>query len=122
MSKEKKNSIDSLYEQTMLIAKQVEQLKKEVMGEQTYSFTKQQLKEFSDALYDNFVQLQNSSISGIEFSSDYVQLELEDNVIVASIDSTGISDEIESLVEPPSTYEMDNMIKEVLESMEIELR
>jgi hypothetical protein len=31
MSKEKKNSIDSLYEQTMLIAKQVEQLKKDVM-------------------------------------------------------------------------------------------
>jgi hypothetical protein len=122
MSKEKKNSIDSLYEQTMLIAKQVEQLKKEVMGEQTYSFTKQQLKEFSDALYDNFVQLQNSSISGIEFSSDYVQLELEDNVIVASIDSTGISDEIESLVEPPSTYEMDNMISEILESMKIELQ
>jgi hypothetical protein len=122
MSKEKKNSIDSLYEQTMLIAKQVEQLKKEVMGEQTYSFTKQQLKEFSDALYDNFVQLQNSSISGIEFSSDYVQLELEDNVIVASIDSTGISDEIESLVEPPSTYEMDNMISEILENMDIELQ
>jgi hypothetical protein len=122
MSKEKKNSIDSLYEQTMLIAKQVEQLKKEVMGEQTYSFTKQQLKEFSDALYDNFVQLQNSSISGIEFSSDYVQLELEDNVIVASIDSTGISDEIESVVEPPSTYEMDNMISEILESMKIELQ
>jgi hypothetical protein len=122
MSKEKKNSIDSLYEQTMLIAKQVEQLKKEVMGEQTYSFTKQQLKEFSDSLYDNFVQFQNSSISGIEFSSDYVQLELEDNVIVASIDSTGISDEIESLVEPPSTYEMDNMISEILESMKIELQ
>ena len=122
MSKEKKNSIDSLYEQTMLIAKQVEQLKKEVMGEQTYSFTKQQLKEFSDELYDNFVQLQNSSISGIEFSSDYVQLELEDNVIVASIDSTGISDEIESLVEPPSTHEMDNMISEILESMKIELQ
>jgi hypothetical protein len=122
MSKEKKNSIDSLYEQTMLIAKQVEQLKKEVMGEQTYSFTKQQLNEFSDALYDNFVQLQNSSISGIEFSSDYIQLELEDNVIVASIDSTGISDEIESLVEPPSTYEMDNIISEILESMKIELQ
>jgi hypothetical protein len=122
MSKEKKNSIDSLYEQTMLIAKQVEQLKKEVMGEQTYSFTKQQLKEFSDSLYDNFVQFQNSSISGIEFSSDYVQLELEDNVIVASIDSTGISDEIESVVEPPSTYEMDNMISEILESMKIELQ
>jgi len=122
MSKEKKNSIDSLYEQTMLIAKQVEQLKKEVMGEQTYSFTKQQLKEFSERLYDNFVQLQNSSISEIEFSSDYVQLELEDNVIVASIDSTGISDEIESLVEPPNTYEMDNMISEILESMKIELQ
>ena len=122
MSKEKKNSIDSLYEQTMLIAKQVKELKKEVMGEQTYSFTKEQLKEFSDELYDNFVQLQNSSISGIEFSSDYVQLELEDNVIVASIDSTGISDEIESLVEPPSTYEMDNMISEILESMKIELQ
>jgi len=121
MSKEKKNSIDSLYEQTMLIAKQVEQLKKEVIGEQTYSFTKQQLKEFSDSLYDNFVQFQNSEISEIEFSQDSVQLELEDNVIVVSIDSSVISDEIENSSSSPDDSEMDNMIKEILESMEIEL-
>jgi len=59
MSKEKKSSIDSLYEQTMLIAKQVKELKKEVMGEQTYSFTKEQLKEFSERLYDNFTEYNN---------------------------------------------------------------
>ena len=71
MSKEKKSSIDSLYEQTMLIAKQVKELKKEVMGEQTYSFTKEQLKEFSERLYDNFTEYYNSQISEIEFSNDF---------------------------------------------------
>ena len=119
---EKKSSVDTLLEQVTTLSKAVENLKKEVMGEKTYTFTEKQLKEFSDSLYENFTQFQGTQISEIEFSSDYVQLELEDNVIVASIDSNGISDEIESLVEPPSTYEMDNMIKEVLESMEIELR
>ena len=122
MSKEKKNSIDSLYEQTMLIAKQVKELKKEVMGEQTYSFTKEQLKEFSERLYDNFVQFQNSSISEIEFSQDSVQLELEDNVIVVSIDSSIISDEIENSSSSPDDSEMENMISEILENMDIELQ
>ena len=122
MSKEKKNSIDSLYEQTMLIAKQVEQLKKEVMGEQTYSFTKQQLKEFSERLYDNFTEYHNSQISEIEFSQDSVQLELEDNVIVVSIDSSIISDEIENSSSSPNDSEMENMISEILENMDIELQ
>ena len=122
MSKEKKSSIDSLYEQTMLIAKQVKELKKEVMGEQTYSFTKEQLKEFSERLYDNFVQFQNSSISEIEFSQDSVQLELEDNVIVVSIDSSIISDEIENSSSSPDDSEMENMISEILENMDIELQ
>jgi hypothetical protein len=122
MSKEKKNSIDSLYEQTMLIAKQVKELKKEVMGEQTYSFTKEQLKEFSERLYDNFTEYNNSQISEIEFSQDSVQLELEDNVIVVSIDSSIISDEIENSSSSPNDSEMDNMISEILENMDIELQ
>jgi hypothetical protein len=122
MSKEKKNSIDSLYEQTMLIAKQVKELKKEVMGEQTYSFTKEQLKEFSERLHDNFTEYHNSQISEIEFSQDSVQLELEDNVIVVSIDSSIISDEIENSSSSPNDSEMDNMISEILENMDIELQ
>jgi hypothetical protein len=122
MSKEKKNSIDSLYEQTMLIAKQVEQLKKEVMGEQTYSFTKQQLKEFSERLYDNFIEYNNSQISEIEFSNDFIELELVDNVIVTSINSASISNEIENVVESPTDKEMLNIISEILDGMEIELQ
>ena len=122
MSKEKKSSIDSLYEQTMLIAKQVKELKKEVMGEQTYSFTKEQLKEFSERLYDNFTEYNNSQISEIEFSNDFIELELVDNVIVTSINSASISNEIDNIVESPNDKEMSNIISEILDGMEIELQ
>ena len=122
MSKEKKSSIDSLYEQTMLIAKQVKELKKEVMGEQTYSFTQEQLKEFAESLYENFKQYHNSQISDIDFSDEIVSLELVDNVIVPTIDSSEVSGMIENNVESPSEKEMENMVKEILESMEIELQ
>jgi hypothetical protein len=122
MSKEKKSSIDSLYEQTMLIAKQVKELKKEVMGEQTYSFTQEQLKEFSERLYDNFTEYNNSQISEIEFSNDFIELELVDNVIVTSINSESVSNEIENVVESPNDKEMSNMISEILDGMEIELQ
>jgi hypothetical protein len=122
MSKEKKSSIDSLYEQTMLIAKQVKELKKEVMGEQTYSFTQEQLKEFSERLYDNFTEYNNSQISEIEFSNDFIELELVDNVIVTSINSESVSNEIENVVESPTDKEMSNIISEILDGMEIELQ
>ena len=122
MSKEKKSSIDSLYEQTMLIAKQVKELKKEVMGEQTYSFTQEQLKEFSERLYDNFTEYHNSQISEIEFSNDFIELELVDNVIVTSINSESVSNEIENAVESPTDKEMSNIISEILDGMEIELQ
>jgi len=122
MPKEKKSSIDSLYEQTMLIAKQVKELKKEVMGEQTYSFTQEQLKEFSERLYDNFTEYHNSQISEIEFSNDFIELELVDNVIVTSINSASVSNEIENVVESPTDKEMSNIISEILDSMEIELQ
>jgi len=122
MPKEKKSSIDSLYEQTMLIAKQVKELKKEVMGEQTYSFTQEQLKEFSERLYDNFTEYNNSQISEIEFSNDFIELELVDNVIVTSINSESVSNEIENVVESPNDKEMSNMISEILDGMEIELQ
>ena len=122
MSKEKKSSIDSLYEQTMLIAKQVKELKKEVMGEQTYSFTQEQLKEFAEYLYENFKQYHNSQISDIDFSDEIVSLELVDNVIVSTIDSSEVSEMIENNVESPSEKEMENMVKEILETMEIELQ
>jgi len=122
MSKEKKSSIDSLYEQTMLIAKQVKELKKEVMGEQTYSFTQEQLKEFSERLYDNFTEYNNSQISEIEFSNDFIELELVDNVIVTSINSASVSNEIENVVESPTDKEMSNIISEILDGMEIELQ
>jgi hypothetical protein len=122
MTKEKKSSIDSLYEQTMLIAKQVKELKKEVMGEQTYSFTQEQLKEFSERLYDNFTEYHNSQISEIEFSNDFIELELVDNVIVTSINSESVSNEIENVVESPTDKEMSNIISEILDGMEIELQ
>jgi len=122
MSKEKKSSIDSLYEQTMLIAKQVKELKKEVMGEQTYSFTQEQLKEFSERLYDNFTEYNNSQISEIEFSNDFIELELVDNVIVTSINSESVSNEIENVVESPTDKEMSNIISEILDGIEIELQ
>jgi len=122
MSKEKKSSIDSLYEQTMLIAKQVKELKKEVMGEQTYSFTEEQLKEFSERLYDNFIEYHNSQISEIEFSNDSIELELVDSMIVTSINSASISNEIDNIVESPNGKEMSNIISEILDSMEIELQ
>jgi flagellar motor protein MotB len=122
MPKEKKSSIDSLYEQTMLIAKQVKELKKEVMGEQTYSFTQEQLKEFSERLYDNFTEYNNSQISEIEFSNDFIELELVDSMIVTSINSASISNEIENIVEPPTDKEMSNIISEILDGMEIELQ
>ena len=122
MPKEKKSSIDSLYEQTMLIAKQVKELKKEVMGEQTYSFTQEQLKEFSERLYDNFTEYNNSQISEIEFSNDFIELELVDSMIVTSINSASISNEIENTVEPPTDKEMSNIISEILDGMEIELQ
>jgi hypothetical protein len=122
MPKEKKSSIDSLYEQTMLIAKQVKELKKEVIGEETYSFTKEQLKEFSERLYDNFTEYHNSQISEIEFSNDFIELELVDSMIVTSINSASISNEIENIVEPPTDKEMSNIISEILDGMEIELQ
>jgi len=122
MSKEKKNSIDTLYEQTMLITKQLEELKREVMGEKTYSFTEKQLQLFSESLYENFIQLQSSQTSEIEFSSDYVEIELIDNVILATIDSVGIHEEIESNTERPTEKEMSNMVSEILGDMEMELR
>ena len=122
MPKEKKSSIDSLYEQTMLIAKKVKELKKEVMGEQTYSFTQEQLKEFSERLYDNFTEYHNSQISEIEFSNDFIELELVDSMIVTSINSASISNEIENIVEPPTDKEMSNIISEILDGMEIELQ
>ena len=122
MPKEKKSSIDSLYEQTMLIAKQVKELKKEVMGEETYSFTKEQLKEFSERLYDNFTEYNNSQISEIEFSNDFIELELVDSMIVTSINSASISNEIENIVESPTDKEMSNIISEILDGMEIELQ
>jgi flagellar motor protein MotB len=122
MPKEKKSSIDSLYEQTMLIAKQVKELKKEVMGEQTYSFTQEQLKEFSERLYDNFTEYHNSQISEIEFSNDFIELELVDSMIVTSINSASISNEIENIVEPPTDKEMSNIISEILDGMEVELQ
>ena len=94
MSKEK-SSIDSLLEQVSSLKKEVENFKTLVMGEKTYSFTEKQLQEFSEALYENFLQFQSSQISEIEFSDDAVILELEDNVIVTTIDSSIISDGVE---------------------------
>ena len=74
------------------------------------------------SLYENFVQFQSSQISEIEFSDDAVMIELEGNVIVTTIDSSIISDGVETLTNSPTEKEMSNMISEILEGMELELR
>jgi len=119
MSKEKKSSVDSLLEQVTALNKAVAGLKKEVMSEKVYKLTEEQMFEFLDSMYTAFKEWYNSEISEIEFSESAVSFDVDGNLIIPSIDSNVIAEEIETNLSDPTETQMKNMALEVMEDLDI---
>jgi hypothetical protein len=119
MSKEKKSSVDSLLEQVTALNKAVAGLKKEVMSEKVYKLTEKEMFEFLDSMYGTFKEWYNSEISEIEFSESAVGFDVDGNLIIPSIDSNVIAEEIETHISDPTEIQMKNMVLEVMQDLDI---
>lgn len=113
--------LDQLLEQVEKINAEVKSLKGKVMDEKVYKMTEKQMKEFISGLYYAFSEWNQNEISNVEFSDSAVNIEVDSFVIIPTIDSTVIADEIESYTEVPTEIQMMNMASEVMEDLGIEL-
>ena len=113
--------LDQLLEQVQKINEEVKSLKGQVMDEKVYNLTEKQMKEFVSGLYYSFSEWNQNEISSVEFSESAVTFKVDGNMIVPTIDSDAISDEIEQYTEVPTEIQMMNMASEVMEDLGIEL-
>ena len=113
--------LDQLLEQVQKINEEVKSLKGQVMDDKVYKLTEKQMKEFVSGLYYSFSEWNQNEISSVEFSESAVTFEVDGNMIVPTIDSDAISDEIEQYTEVPTEIQMMNMASEVMEDLGIEL-
>lgn len=113
--------LDQLLEQVQKINEEVKSLKGQVMDDKVYKLTEKQMKEFVSGLYYSFSEWNQNEISSVEFSESAVTFEVDGNIIVPTIDSDAISDEIEQYTEVPTEIQMMNMASEVMEDLGIEL-
>ena len=113
--------LDQLLEQVQKINAEVKSLKGQVMNEKVYKLTEEQMKEFVDGLYTVFTDWNTNETSNVEFSESVVSFEIDGNMIIPTIDSSMIADEINSYSEKPTEIQMMNMASEVMEDLGIEL-
>lgn len=113
--------LDQLLEQVQKINEEVKSLKGEVMDDKVYKLTEKQMKEFVSGLYYSFSEWSQVEISSMEFSESVVTFEVEGHMIVPTIDSDMISDEIQQYTEVPTEIQMMNMATEVMQDLSIEL-
>jgi len=113
--------LDELLEQVQKINNEIKNLKGQVMDEKVYKLNEKQMKEFVSGLYHSFSEWNQNEISSIEFSESVVSIEVDSLVIIPTIDSTMIADEIENYSEIPTEIQMMNIASEVMEDLGIEL-
>ena len=113
--------LDQLLEQVQKINDEVKSLKGQVMNEKIYKLNEEQMKEFVSGLYHSFSDWNQNEISNIEFSDSVVSIEVDSLVIIPTIDSSMIADEIENYSEIPTEIQMMNIASEVMEDLGIEL-
>jgi hypothetical protein len=113
--------LDQLLEQVEKINAEVKSLKGQVMNEKVYKLTEKQMKEFISGLYYAFSEWNQNEISNIDFSESVVSIEVDSLVIIPTIDSSMIADEIESYTDIPTDDQMMNIVSEVMEDLGIEL-
>jgi len=113
--------LDQLLEQVQKINEEVKILKGEVMDDKVYKLTEKQMKEFVSGLYYSFSEWSQVEISSMEFSESVVTFEVDGHMIVPTIDSDMISDEIQQYTEVPTEIQMMNMATEVMQDLSIEL-
>ena len=109
------------------LKKQVEQLENMVQVMKTqmkssettkeYKFNEEQMNEFVNLLYIKFNEWMVSSVSEHEFSEDCVSIEVDDLVIVPTINADAIADEIEGYINQPSEEELSDMVQETIDEM-----
>jgi hypothetical protein len=117
----KKEKIDQLLEQVESLNSQIQKLKSEVVGEEIYQLTEQQMNDFVSGLYYSFTEWNQSEIASLDFSESIVSFEIDGNLIVPSVDSSMIADEIERHTDSPTEAQMMNMASEVMEDLKIKL-
>jgi hypothetical protein len=113
--------LDELLEQVQKINNEIKNLKGQVMDEKVYKLNEKQMKEFVSGLYHSFSEWNQNEISSIEFSESVVSIEVDSLVIIPTIDSSMIADEIESYTDIPTEIQMMNIASEVMEDLGIEL-
>jgi hypothetical protein len=113
--------LDELLEQVQKINNEIKNLKGQVMDEKVYKLNEKQMKEFVSGLYHSFSEWNQNEISSIEFSESVVSIEVDSLVIIPTIDSSMIADEIENYSEIPTEIQMMNIASEVMEDLGIEL-
>lgn len=114
-------SAKDLQKQVEMLEETLKNLKGQVKSDMVYKLTEDQMKEFVSGLYHSFTEWNQNEISNIEFSDSSVNLEIESFVIIPTIDSNAIAEEIESYSETPTEVQMMNMASEVMEDLGIEL-
>jgi hypothetical protein len=113
--------LDELLEQVQKINNEIKNLKGQVMDEKVYKLNEKQMKEFVSGLYHSFSEWNQNEISSIEFSESVVSIEVDSLVIIPTIDSSMIADEIENYSEIPTEIQMMNIASEVMQDLSIEL-
>ena len=109
------------------LKKQVEQLenmiqdmKNQMKSSETtkeYKFNEEQMNEFVNSLYIKFNDWFVNLVSEYEFSEDCVSIEVDELVIVPTIESSSIADEISNNIIKPSDEELMDMVQETIDGM-----
>lgn len=121
MSKTPKMSAKDLQKQVEMLEETLKNLKEKVKSDKVYKLTEEQMKEFVDGLYTVFTDWNTNETSNVEFSESVVSFEIDGNMIIPTIDSSMIADEIQSYSEKPTETQMMNMASEIMEDLGIEL-
>jgi hypothetical protein len=111
------------------LKKQVEQLENMIQVMKTqmkssettkeYKFNEEQMNEFVNILYVKFHDWMVSWVNEHEFSEDCVSIKVDDLVIIPTIESSSIADEIGGYINPPSEEELYDMTQEVIDEMDL---
>jgi hypothetical protein len=109
------------------LKKQVEQLenmiqdmKNQMKSSETtkeYKFNEEQMNEFVNSLYIKFNDWFVNLVNEYEFSEDCVSIEVDELVIVPTIESSSIADEISNNIIKPSDEELMDMVQETIDGM-----
>jgi hypothetical protein len=111
------------------LKKQVEQLENMIQVMKTqmkssettkeYKFNEEQMNEFVNSLYVKFNDWMVNWVNEHEFSEDCVSIKVDDLVIIPTIESSSIADEIGGYIIPPSEEELYDMTQEVIDEMDL---